>query len=104
MNAQDARESNQVEETKQSLEVDGLILLDRKEEEFFVGKKKKGKKAEKNKRPVNISHNITTVSQFYQIGVTPPNSLNAIQQAIEQIVQKKVLGVSFSKNFFKESA
>ncbi|RQM20799.1 hypothetical protein B5M09_003859 [Aphanomyces astaci] len=90
-----ATSSTSAESKVVSLELDGLQPLKRADEEFFVGKKGKGKKfanaasTTNSKKDTKVVLPLAQLQSFSTVGLTPPAVVSAVAASIAAIKAKK---------------
>lgn len=93
-----AKELNEEEDAKKEatsapVELEGLKVLKRKDEDYIIGGggKKKGKKpAKKTKKDAKLSLPISQLDAFSTVGLMPPSTVVALTESLTAIKAKKV--------------
>ena len=79
--------------TKEVVVPEGMTLLKKEEEDYFVAEPKKSKKSKKNakaeKKDNNIIHNFSTLESFATVRVTAPKVIDEVSKCLELVKSRK---------------
>lgn len=82
-----------VKAAKEVVVPEGMTLLKKEEEDYFVAEPKKSKKSKKNakteKKDNNIIHNFSTLESFATVRVTAPKVIDEVSKCLELVKSRK---------------
>jgi hypothetical protein len=84
--------SEQVAQSTAAETLDGMVLVKRDEEDFFVGaktKKKQQKNTNKEKKVESLKIPLATMEDFFHIKVTVPTKISEIPATLEKLKERK---------------